>query len=73
MTLRQLRYFGVFLASFEHISHIVLMFTLLSLDKQMPTGTKFKTKFPQDQLLIFSSLLYSIILQRQQNNTQSLK
>ena len=40
---------GVFIANFEHISHIVLMFTLLTLNKQIPTSTVFKMKFPWDQ------------------------
>ena len=32
---------GVFIVNFEHISHLVLVFLLLTLNMQMPTGLKF--------------------------------
>ena len=35
---RQWRRFGVFIFNLEHISHLVLMFLLLTLSRQMPTG-----------------------------------
>ena len=30
---------GVFIVNFEHISHLVLVFLLLTLSRQMPTGS----------------------------------
>ena len=35
---RQWRRSGVFIVNFEHISHLVLVFLLLTLNLQMPTG-----------------------------------
>ena len=34
----------VFIVNFEHISHLVLMFQLLTLSRQMPTGTRLTQK-----------------------------
>ena len=31
---------GVFIVNFEHISRLLLVFALLTLSKQMPTGLK---------------------------------
>ena len=31
---------GVFIVNFEHISRLLLVFVLLTLSKQMPTGLK---------------------------------
>ena len=36
--IRYWRRSGVFIVSFEHISHLVLVFLLLTLNMQMPTG-----------------------------------
>ena len=33
-----LRRTGVFIVNFEHISHLVIVFPLLTLSKQMPAG-----------------------------------
>ena len=41
---RQLRHSGVFIVNFEHISHLVLVFQLLTFNMQMPTGV-FKSLF----------------------------
>ena len=35
---RQLRLSGVFIVNSEHISHLILMFLLLSLNMQLPAG-----------------------------------
>ena len=35
---RRLRRFGVFMATFEHISQLALVFLLLTLNMQFPTG-----------------------------------
>ena len=35
---RQWRQSGVFIVNFEHISHLVLVFILLTLSKQLPSG-----------------------------------
>ena len=37
---RQWRRSSVFIVNFEHISHLVLVFLLLTLNKQLPTGFK---------------------------------
>ena len=37
-TLRQWRRSGVFIVNFQHISHLVPVFLLLTLSKQMPAG-----------------------------------
>ena len=36
--LRHWRHSGVFVVNFEHISHLALVFLLLTLNKQLPTG-----------------------------------
>ena len=35
---RQWRRSGIFIVNFEHISHLVLVFLLLTLSRQMPAG-----------------------------------
>ena len=35
---RQLRLSGVFIVNSEHISHLILMFLLISLNMQLPAG-----------------------------------
>ena len=37
---RQLRLSGVFIVNSEHISHLILMFLLLSLNMQLPAGMR---------------------------------
>ena len=37
---RQLRRSDVFIVNFEHISHLALVFLLLTLNKYLPAGTK---------------------------------
>ena len=37
---RHWRRLGVFIANYEYISHLVLVFLLLALSKQLPTGLK---------------------------------
>ena len=37
-TLRHWRHSGVFVVNFEHISHLALVFLLLTLNMQLPTG-----------------------------------
>ena len=41
--------FSVFIAYFKHISHLALVFLLLTLNMQMPTGVHFllKARFPK--------------------------
>ena len=36
---RQWRHSGVFIVNFEHVSHLVLVFLLLTLSRQMPAGS----------------------------------
>ena len=42
---RQWRRSGVFIVNFEYISHLVLVFLLLTLNRQMPTGNVTRGNF----------------------------
>ena len=44
---------GVFIVSFEHISHLVLVFLLLTLRRQMPAGLIQLNIFEQENKLPF--------------------
>ena len=44
----QWRRSGVFIVNFEHISHLVLVFLLLTLSREMPTGKCPLTSAPQN-------------------------
>ena len=41
---RHWRWSGVFIVNFEHISHLVLVFRLLTLNRKMPTGVVVQKK-----------------------------
>ena len=38
---------GVFIVNFEHISHLVLVFLLLTLNMQMPAGSNATLRYPR--------------------------
>ena len=44
--------FGVFIVNFEHISHFVLVFLLLTLNMWMPTGLMFLIAVKLQQLFM---------------------
>ena len=46
----QWRHSGVFIVNFEHISHLVLVFLSLTLNKQTLTGTMIGAYFPMDSI-----------------------
>ena len=48
--------FGVFIVNFEHISHNVLLFPLLTLNKQMPA------EYPQNTLQLVLMSFYNVVL-----------
>ena len=48
--------FGVFIVNFEHISHSVLLFPLLTLNKQMPA------EYPQNMSQFVLVNFYKVIL-----------
>ena len=52
---RQWRCFAVFIFNFEHLSHLVLVFLLLTLNTYMPTGNIIRERFYQK--LIFQNIL----------------
>ena len=72
------RRYGVFIVNFEYISHLVLVFLLLTLSRQMPAGmsimkTRTISSTPQHLLLILNrycsqSYLVKVICQTQSNS-----
>ena len=56
---------GVFIVNFEHISHLVLVFLLLTLNRQMPAGMPVSTTIPtwcSKRELVCSCLILNFII-----------
>ena len=53
---RHWRRSGIYVANFEQISHIVLVFWLLTLSKQMPAKDGGLTKLEKKEMLTFLSI-----------------
>ena len=53
---RQWRRFGIFIVNFEHISHLVLVFLLLTLNRSVPAGKVFVLI----SIHIFQKLTFSV-------------
>ena len=58
---RQWRRSGVFIINFEHISHLVLVFLLLTLRSQMPTGLIYHGNLPKHNQFKFWARIREII------------
>ena len=66
---RQWRRFSVFIVNFEHVSHLVLVFLLLTLSKQMPAG--FPSLFSGYILVTFFLLQKQILHQNSSSYIQN--
>ena len=52
---------GIFLANFEHISHLVLMFLLLTLSMEMPAGSwLIKNQISKEMFKVNDKLIFNL-------------